>query len=86
MHQLFRQTGYARPERHRRKRDRTVPDDPPPLRPATAEKIAESPSFALRYDGRRRVRYADEATARTTAEQWVRVGSSGPYTPQEGAW
>lgn len=50
-------------------------DDPPPrppLRPATAEEIAESLSFALRYDGRRRVHHADEAMARITAERLVR--------------
>lgn len=42
------------------------------LRPATAEEIAESLSFALRYDGRRRVHHADEAMARITAERLVR--------------
>ena len=52
-------------------------DDPPPpprppLRPATAAEIAESLSFALRYDGRRRVHHADEAMARITAERLVR--------------
>ncbi|MCS6930741.1 MAG: hypothetical protein NZM27_00845 [Acetobacteraceae bacterium] len=43
-----------------------------PLLPATAEEIAESLSFALRYDGRRRVHHADEAMARITAERLVR--------------
>ncbi len=50
-------------------------DDPPPrppLRPATAAEIAESLSFALRYDGRKRVHHADEAMARITAERLVR--------------
>ena len=42
------------------------------LRPATPEEIAESLSFALRYDGRRRVHHADEAMARITAERLVR--------------
>jgi hypothetical protein len=41
------------------------------LRPATPEEIAESLSFALRYDGRRRVHHADEAMARITAERLV---------------
>ncbi len=41
------------------------------LRPATAEEIAESISFALRYDGRRRVSHADEIMARITAERLV---------------
>jgi hypothetical protein len=43
----------------------------PPLRPATADEIAETLSFALRYDGRRRVRTADDAMARITAERLV---------------
>ena len=47
-------------------------DDPPRLRAATAEEIADTLSFALRYDGRRRVHHADEAMARITAERLVR--------------
>lgn len=47
-------------------------DDARPLRPATPGEIAESLSFALRYDGRRRVHHADEAMARITAERLVR--------------
>jgi hypothetical protein len=51
----------------------TTDDDArPPLRPATAAEIAESLSFALRYDGRRRVHHADDAMARITAERLVR--------------
>jgi hypothetical protein len=45
--------------------------DDPRLRPATPEEIADSLSFALRYDGRRRVHHADEAMARITAERLV---------------
>jgi len=30
-----------------------MPDEPQQLRPATADEIAETLSFALRYDGRR---------------------------------
>jgi hypothetical protein len=41
------------------------------LRPATAEEIAESLCFALRYDGRKRVHHADEAMARITAARLV---------------
>ena len=41
------------------------------LRPASAEEIEQSLSFALRYDGRRRVRHADDAMARITAERLV---------------
>ncbi|MXP65637.1 hypothetical protein E0493_20005 [Roseomonas sp. M0104] len=43
-----------------------------PLHPASAEEIAESLSYALRYDGRKRVHHADEAMARITAERLVR--------------
>lgn len=42
------------------------------LRPATEAEIAESLSFALRYDGRKRVNHADEMMARITAERLVR--------------
>jgi hypothetical protein len=41
------------------------------LRPATADEIAESLCFALRYDGRKRVHHADEAMARITAARLV---------------
>jgi hypothetical protein len=41
------------------------------LRPASAQEIEESLSFALRFDGRERVRHADEAMARITAERLV---------------
>jgi hypothetical protein len=46
--------------------------EPPHLRPATPDEITESLSFALRYDGRKRVRDADDAMARITAERLVR--------------
>ena len=38
---------------------------------ASAAEIAESLSFALRFDGRKRVHHADEAMARITAERLV---------------
>ena len=41
------------------------------LRSATAAEIADSLSFALRYDGRRRVHHADDAMARITADRLV---------------
>ena len=41
------------------------------LRPATAAEIADTLSFALRYDGRRRVHHADDAMARITADRLV---------------
>jgi hypothetical protein len=42
------------------------------LRPATAGEIAETLSFALRYEGRKRVHTADDVMARITAERLVR--------------
>ncbi|HXE56004.1 MAG TPA: hypothetical protein VN541_23460 [Tepidisphaeraceae bacterium] len=42
------------------------------LRPATADEIADSIAFALRYEGRKRVPHADEMMARITAERLVR--------------
>jgi hypothetical protein len=49
----------------------TMPDEPDQLRPATPDEIAEAISFALRYDGRRRVHHADAAMARITADRLV---------------
>jgi hypothetical protein len=46
--------------------------DPLPLHPASADEIAESLSYALRFEGRKRVHHADEAMARITAERLVR--------------
>jgi hypothetical protein len=46
--------------------------DPLRLRPATADEIAETLSFALRYNGRRRVHDAVDAMARITADRLVR--------------
>lgn len=46
-------------------------DDKRNLRPASHEEIEQSLSFALRYDGRKRVRHADDAMARITAERLV---------------
>ena len=45
---------------------------PDTLRPATADEIAETLSFALRYEGRKRVHHADDVMARITAERLVR--------------
>jgi hypothetical protein len=41
------------------------------LRPASAQEIQESLSFALRFEGHKWVRHADEAMARITAERLV---------------
>ncbi len=48
-----------------------MPDEPR-LRPASREEIAETLSFALRYDGRKRVHHADDAMARITADRLVK--------------
>ena len=42
------------------------------LRPATQDEIAQTLSFALRYEGRKRVHHADDAMARITADRLVR--------------
>ena len=44
----------------------------PNLRAATADEIAETLSFALCYQGRKRVHDADDAMARITAARLVR--------------
>ena len=46
-------------------------DDKVQLRPVMAEEIEQTLSFALRFDGRRRVHHADNAMARITAERLV---------------
>jgi hypothetical protein len=50
----------------------------PNRRPATPDEIAKTLSSALRYDGRHRVRMADDAMAGITAERLVeRLQRSG---------
>ena len=46
--------------------------DTPHLRHATPDEIAETLSFALRYEGRKRVHHADDMMARITADRLVR--------------
>jgi hypothetical protein len=48
-----------------------MPDEPL-LQPATAEDIVDALSFALRFEGRRRVYHADDSMARITADRLVR--------------
>ena len=43
----------------------------PTFRPATRDELTQSLSFALRYNGRKRARDADETMARITAERLV---------------
>jgi hypothetical protein len=45
--------------------------DTPNLRSATRDELTQSLSFALRFDGRKRVHDADELIARITAERLV---------------
>lgn len=48
------------------------------LRPAAPDEIAEALAFALRYDGRKRVRHADGMMARITADRLVQhLAASG---------
>jgi hypothetical protein len=44
----------------------------PRLRPATPDEIADTLSFTLRYEGRKRVHHADDTMARITADRLVR--------------
>ena len=46
-------------------------DDKLSLRPASTEEIEQSLSFALRFEGRKRVHHADDDMARITAERLV---------------
>jgi hypothetical protein len=48
-----------------------MPDEPH-LRPATPDEIATALSFALQFEGRKRVHHADDAMARITADRLVR--------------
>ena len=47
-------------------------DDPPQLRPATPDEIADALAFALRFNGRRRFDKGNELMAKITAEHLVR--------------
>jgi hypothetical protein len=49
--------------------------DTPHLRPATADEIADALSFALRYQGRKRVHHADDMMARIRSRgtTWARL-------------
>ena len=51
---------------------RAAMPDTSDLRPAQPDEIATTLSFALRYDGRKRVHHADDLMARITAERLVR--------------
>jgi hypothetical protein len=48
-----------------------MPDPSTPLRPADPADVIETLSFALRYDGRKRVHHADTVIARIVAERLI---------------
>lgn len=52
--------------------------DPTP-RPVPDEKVVETIAFGLRYEGRRRVRDADDAMARITAARLVKLLRASGY-------
>jgi hypothetical protein len=56
----------------------------PSLRPATADEIAEALSFALRYQGRKRVNHADDMMARITAERLVQHLEASGFVLMKG--
>jgi hypothetical protein len=56
----------------------------PPLRPATADEIADALSFALRYQGRKRVHHADDAMAWITAEGLVQHLEASGFVLMKG--
>ena len=54
-------------------------DDKLALRTTTADELQDSLSFALRYEGRKRVHQADDVMARITAERLVRHLEASGY-------
>jgi hypothetical protein len=53
--------------------------DTPTLRPATRDELTQSLSFALRYNGWKRARGADEIMAQITAERLVEYLEKSGY-------
>jgi hypothetical protein len=58
--------------------------DTPHLRPATADEIADSLSFPLRCQGRKRVHHADDMMARITAERLVQHVTASGFVLMKG--
>ncbi len=54
------------------------------LRPATAAEIADALSFALRYQGRKRVNHADDMMARITADRLVQHLTASGFVLMKG--
>jgi hypothetical protein len=60
------------------------PPMPDALRRATPDEIAETLSFALLYQGRRRVHHADDAMARIVAERPVQHLEAAGFVLMKG--
>lgn len=58
--------------------------DAPHLRPATPDEIADALSFALRYQGRKRVNHADDMMARITADRLVQHLTASGFVLMKG--
>jgi hypothetical protein len=54
------------------------------LRPATADEIAETLSFAFLYQGRKRVHHADDMMARITAERLIQHLTASGFVVMKG--
>jgi hypothetical protein len=58
--------------------------DAPHLHPATPDEIADALSFALRYQGRKRVNHADDMMARITPERLVQHLEASGFVVMKG--
>jgi hypothetical protein len=58
--------------------------DTPHLRPATPDEIADALSFALRYQGRKRVHHADDMMAQITAERLIQHLTASGFVVMKG--
>jgi hypothetical protein len=58
--------------------------DTPQLRPATPDEIADALSFALRYQGRKRVHHADDMMARITADRLIQHLTASGFVVMKG--
>jgi hypothetical protein len=65
-------------------RYRPAMPDTPHLRPATPDEIADALSFALRYQGRKRVYHADDQMARITAERLIQHLTASGFVVMKG--
>ncbi len=68
---MFRYMRYGLPM------DQTLPD--PALMPTTPEELAKSLSYALRFNGRKRVTVGDELLAQIVAERLVEYLEQAGY-------